>query len=405
MCQTRWWSCAGGSGKDGRVGGKYCRGMPLSHITVLDLTLARAGPTAVRQFADWGADVIRIEAPNTGSSPIGDSRHDCDFQNLHRNKRAITLDLKTEADKATFLQLARTADVVIENMRADVKHRLGIDYESLKAINPRIIYGSISGFGQDGPYGSRPGVDQIAQGLGGLMSVTGHPGQGPVRVGIPISDLTSGMYLAMGCFIALIEREKSGLGQWVTTSLLEAQIAMLDFQAARWTMDGEIPGQEGNDHPTLIPMGTFPTSDGHMNLAAPGGGRFRELCEAIGKPELAEDSDYSTSALRSTNRTALNAAIAEQTAAKPLAHWIALLNEIGIPCGPICTIDQTFGDPQVQHLDMTRTVDHPALGEIDIVRHAVTMSRTPHHISRAAPERDEHRDEILAQISTDTTTA
>lgn len=379
--------------------------MPLSHITVLDLTLARAGPTAVRQFADWGANVIRVEAPSAGNSPMGDNRHDCDFQNLHRNKRAITLDLKAEADKATFFELARTADVVIENMRSDVKHRLGIDYESLSAVNPRIIYGSISGFGQDGPYGDRPGVDQIAQGLGGLMSITGHPGQGPVRVGVPISDLASGMYLAMGCFIALIEREKSGEGQWVTTSLLEAQIAMLDFQAARWTMDGEVPAQQGNDHPTLIPMGTFPTSDGHMNLAAPGGGRFRALCQAVGRPELAEDADYATSALRSANREALNAAISEQTATKPLEHWIEVLNEIGIPCGPIYTIDQTFADPQVQHLDMTRTVAHPALGSVDIVRNAVTMSRTPHQILRAAPERDQHRDEILAEagVSTETT--
>lgn len=376
--------------------------MPLSHLTVLDLTLARAGPTAVRQFADWGANVIRIEPPSRGDSITGDNEDDPDFQNLHRNKRAITIDLKHPDGHELFMELAATADVIIENMRSDVKHRLGIDYEAVAAINPGIVYGSLSGFGQDGPDANRPGVDQIAQGMGGLMSITGIPGQGPVRVGIPISDLASGMYLAMGCLTALLERERSGQGQWVTTSLLEAQIAMLDFQAARWTMKGDVAPQAGNDHPTLIPMGTFPTADGHMNLAAPNAGRFRQLCDAIGADGVADDPDYATSPLRSTNREALNAVISEHTSKHPTAHWISLLNEIGIPCGPINSIDQTFADPQVQHLGMAAPLAHPRLGEINIVRHAVSMHRTPHNIRRHSPDTGEHTDEILAEAGLDT---
>jgi len=375
--------------------------LPLSHIKVLDLTLARAGPTAVRQFADWGANVIRIEPPATGEESMSLGRHNSDFQNLHRNKRAMTVNLKSPDGLALFMDLARDADVIIENMRADVKHRLGVDYESLRAVNPRIVYGSISGFGQDGPYRDRPGVDQIAQGLGGLMSITGVPGQGPVRVGIPISDLASGMYLAMGCFIALIERERSGVGQWVTTSLLEAQIAMLDFQASRWTMDGEVPPQAGNDHPTLIPMGTFPTSNGHMNLAAPNNARFEQLCTAMGAPELNEHPDYQTSALRSKNRDALRVAIAGRTSLKSTEHWIDVLNTTGIPCGPIYSIDETFADAQVNHLNMSVPITHHELGEIRIVRHAVNMSRTPHGIRSAAPEQGEHTKEILTEHGID----
>lgn len=371
--------------------------MPLSHIRVLDLTLARAGPTAVRQFADWGADVIRVEPPAAGGAVL-DDRHGPDFQNLHRNKRAITLDLKSDDGHALFLDLVRDADVLIENMRSDVKHRLGIDYETLREVNPRLVYGSLSGFGQDGPYGTRPGMDQVAQGMGGLMSITGEPGRGPMRVGVPISDLSAGMYLALGCCMALIERERSGEGQWVTTSLLESLIAMLDFQAARWTMQGKVPDQAGNDHPTLIPMGTFPTSDGHINICAPGSDRFRRLCEIIDAPDLADHPDYQTASDRSRHRAALNEAIAERTASRPMSHWIPLINDAGMPCGPINTIDEAFADPQVEHLGMRAPVEHPSLGSFDIVRNAISMSRTPHEVRRAAPDRGQDTDEVLREV-------
>ena len=386
-------------------GGNYDRPVddkPLSHLRVLDLTLARAGPTCVRQLADWGADVVRIEPPSRDGDPFGgDVRHGSDFQNLHRNKRAVTLDLKSERGKELFFRLVAEADVVVENMRADVKHRLGVDYEACSAVNPRIVYGSISGFGQDGPYGPRAGVDQIAQGLGGLMSVTGLPGQGPVRVGVPIADLSAGMYLAIGILVAIVERDRpggSGRGQWVHTSLLEAQIAMLDFQATRWTMDGEVPPQAGNHHPTGIPMGTFPSADGLVNIAAPSGAKWRDFCRLIGAEHLLEHPDYASAKGRSAHRDQLNAEVAEYTAKQPTAHWEEVLNAAGIPCGPVLSIDQTFADPQVRHLGLAQPVTHGALGEIEIIRNAVNLTRTPSRLARPAPERGEHNAEVLGAL-------
>ncbi len=303
------------------------------------------------------------------ASPKGDvtgsRREGFDFQNLHRNKRGLTLNLKTEEGKAIFFKLAEKADVIVENFRSEVKFRLGVDYESVKKINPRIVYGSISGFGQTGPYAKRPGVDQIAQGMGGLMSITGLPGQGPVRVGIPIDDLCAGLLLAQAILMALIERESSGEGQWVHTSLLEAQIFMLDFQGSRWLMAGEVAKQAGNDHPTGIPTGVFPTSDGQINIAASGDHMFRRFCEAADAMALLDDPDYATGPPRSKNRKALNERIGEITKKRPAAYWVELMNEVGVPCGPIYTIDQTFADPQVQHLEMARPIDHPKLGPLE----------------------------------------
>src|SRR5579885_889804 len=303
----------------------------LSRFTVLDLTRVRAGPTCVRQLADWGANVIKIETPphlEKGEGP-GGPRHNADFQNLHRNKRSMTLDLKSPRGLAVFRRMVERADVVVENYRPDVKRRLGIDYDSLKAINKRIILASISGFGQDGPYRDRPGFDQIAQGMGGLMSITGLPGQGPVRVGIPIADLTAGIFCAMGILVALLEREESGEGQWVQSSLLAAQIAMLDFQAARWLIAREVPGQAGNNHPTSIPTGVFKTKDGHINIAAAGEEIYRRLCTALGAEGLASDPDYATDKARLKNRDKLNAIIEEVTKTRTSAEWIDRLNRAG----------------------------------------------------------------------------
>jgi crotonobetainyl-CoA:carnitine CoA-transferase CaiB-like acyl-CoA transferase len=379
--------------------------LPLSHLRVLDLTLARAGPSCVRQLADWGADVIRIEPPAGPSDMAGDRRHGSDFQNLHRNKRAITLDLKRDEGKHLFLRMVAGADIVVENMRADVKHRLGVDFEACAAVNDGIIYASISGFGQDGPYGHRAGVDQIAQGLGGLMSITGLPGQGPVRVGVPIADLAAGLYLALGVMMAVTERDRpggSGRGQWVHTSLLEAQIAMLDFQATRWTMDGEVPPQAGNHHPTLIPMGAFPSADGLVNVAAPGGEKWRDLCRLIGAEFLLDDPRYASGRSRSEHRDELNEIIGRYTAKQPTSHWVDVLNDAGIPCGSVHSVDQTFADPQVEHLGMVASVDHPTMGEIDIIRNAVNLTRTPTRISSASPERGQHTDEVLTELGVDT---
>jgi crotonobetainyl-CoA:carnitine CoA-transferase CaiB-like acyl-CoA transferase len=370
----------------------------LEPFTVLDLTRVRAGPTAARQLADWGANVIKVELPDAlaGGEDPGGPRHGPDFENLHRGKRSITLDLKSATGVEVLRRMARQADVVIENFRPDVKHRLGIDYEALRAVNPRLIYASISGFGQTGPYRDRPGFDQIAQGMGGLMSITGLPGQGPMRVGIPVADLCAGLFCAMGILLALLERQRSGEGQWVTTSLLQAQIFMLDFQAARWLIDGEVPKQAGNNHPTSIPTGVFKTADGYINIATTGGRIWERFCQAIGGEELAHHPDYATSTARSENRDALNAAIGQRLINRSGAEWVERLNAAGVPCGPIYAIDQTFADPQVRHLGMTQTVQTADRGPLAMVAQPLSLSRTPSRLAAPPPERGEHTDGVLA---------
>jgi formyl-CoA transferase len=372
----------------------------LSRFTVIDLTRVRAGPTCARQFADWGANVIRVEAPAGSGAADFVVRHDPDFQNLHRNKRSLTLDLKSSEGLAVLKRLVERADVLIENYRPDVKRRLGIDYDSLRQINPRLVYVSISGFGQDGPYADRPGLDQIAQGMGGLMSITGEPGRGPMRVGIAIADTSSGILAAFGAVTALLEREVSGEGQWVTTSLLEAQLFMLDFQAARWLVGKEVPGQVGNDHPTAVPMGAFPTLDGHINLA-PMPSAWKSFCAVLGLEHLTDHPDFSTLANRRRHRDKVNEAIAAVTVTKSSAHWIEVMNEAGIPCGPIYAMDEAFADPQVRHLNIARPVDSGTLGRIDLVGQAVRLSRTGSDLVRAAPECGEHTDDVLTWLGYD----
>ena len=374
--------------------------MPLSRFTVLDLTRARAGPTAVRQLADWGARVVKIEAPAVADKAggMGGARHGPDFQNLHRNKRAITLNLKDPDGRAAFMRLVERADVVVENYRPDVKTRLGIEYAACRAVNPRVVYASISGFGQEGPYRLRPGFDQIAQGMGGLMWVTGLPGQGPVRVGVPIADLTSGLYLSIGIFIALLEREETGEGRWVHSSLLEAQIAMLDFQAARWTVAGEVPPQAGNNHPTTIPTGVFQTADGFINIATSGGVIWLRLCDALDAPDLRDDPRFATGATRSDNRDALNERIQACISRRTSAEWIEALNEAGVPCGPIYRMDEMWADPQVGHLKMQRATRHPVLGDIGIVRNALNIEGVPEMPYAPSADQGEHTDEVLREF-------
>ncbi len=371
----------------------------LARFTVLDLSRVRAGPTCVRQLADWGANVIKVEVPEhlEPGDPPGGPRQGPDFQNLHRNKRSITLDLKSRAGLEVFRRLAAKADVVVENFRPDVKTRLGVDYPALSKINPRLVYASISGFGQDGPYRDRPGVDQIAQGLGGLMSITGEPGRGPMRVGVPIADLTAGLFCALGILVALLEREQSGKGQEVTTSLLESQIFMLDFQASRWLNAREVPRQAGNNHPTSIPTGVFKTRDGHINIAAVGGAMWERLCRAIGAEALMEKPEYATAAERLRNRDALNAELETRLAARSSAEWVDLLNRAGVPCGPIHSIDQGFADPQVQHLGIVREIA-AAAGTLRVLGQPVSLGRTPSRVVSAPPGRGEHTGEVLREL-------
>jgi crotonobetainyl-CoA:carnitine CoA-transferase CaiB-like acyl-CoA transferase len=373
----------------------------LSRFTVLDLSRVRAGPTAVRQLADWGANVIKIDAPEEeGAEPMGGARRGSDFQNLHRNKRSITLNLKDKAAREVFYRMVKKADVVVENFRPDVKERLGIDYESLKKINKRIVYASISGFGQDGPYRDRPGFDQIAQGMGGLMSITGLPGQGPVRAGIPIADLCAGLFCAIGILTALLEREQSGEGQWVQTSLLQAQVFMLDFQASRWLNMKEVPPQAGNNHPTSIPTGVFKTADGHINIATTGQKIWERFAQAIGAPELIAREEYATAALRLKNRDALNAELDKITATKSNAEWQDILDKAGVPTGPIYSIDQMFDDPQVKHLGLAVPVptDSQDGRPLTVVAQPFTMSRTSSKMVAPPPDVGEHNDEVLKEF-------
>ncbi len=373
--------------------------LPLARFKVLDLTRARAGPTCVRQLVDWGAQAIKVEMPGgRAGDGMGGNRHGFDFQNLHRNKQSITLNLKHPEAVQIFKLLAKDADVVVENYRPDVKRRLGIDYEALRPINPRLIYASISGFGQGGPYRDRPGVDQIAQGMGGLMSVTGLPGQGPVRVGIPIADLCSGIFLAQGVLVALIEREVTGEGKWVSTSLLEAMISMLDFQASRWLMSGEVAPQAGNNHPTGIPTGVFETKDGHINIAASGDDIYGRLCRAIGREDLLTDPRFATSRARSKNRDEIMEVLMPVTRQKTSAEWVRLLNEAGVPCGPIYTIDKVFADEQVKFLEMAQPVHSPTLGDLTILGHPVTFHGKRNRLQCAAPELGQDNEEVFTGL-------
>ena len=375
--------------------------LPLSDYTILDLTIARAGPTAVRLLADWGANVIRIEPPpDAGLTDVTGGRLSPDSQNLHRNKRGMTINLKSVDGHALFLKLAAKADVVVENFRKDVKYRLGIDYEALKKVNPGIIYASVSGFGQDGPYSERPGVDQVVQGMSGLMSVTGQPGEGPMRVGIAISDTSAGMFLGQGVLMALLHREKTGEGSWVHTSLLESMLSKLDFQGARYTMAGEVPGQEGNNHPTNSPMGVFHTLDGMVNLAASTNKMFAAFTAAVRQPGLAENEKFRNSRGRIANRHELWQLMNGITTAMTTAELVELANDAGCPCGPIYDIAEAFEDDHVRSLKMRRTTRRDEMGEFDLVRSPINMSTFPisDHFERPGPVLGEHTDEVLIEM-------
>jgi crotonobetainyl-CoA:carnitine CoA-transferase CaiB-like acyl-CoA transferase len=374
--------------------------LPLSRFKVIDLTLARAGPSCVRTLADWGADVIRVEPPpeDGEAGELVGRRDGSDFQNLHRNKRAITLNLKTDEAREVLMRLAEQADVVVENMRPGVAKRLGVDYKAVSQRNPRIVYGSISGFGQYGPYTSRPSIDQIAQGMSGIMSVTGIPGQGPVRVGVAVTDIMAGAFLAQGILIALLDREVSGQGRWVQTSLIEAGLTLLDFQATRWTMDQKIPPQEGNNHPTNTPMGCFPTADGHLNFAATSNKNFQIFCKLIDRESMAADPRFASTAARRQNKEAMNEMIAETLRTKTTSEWYERLVAAGLPCGPVYNIKQAFADPQVEALRIRRSVTHPRLGELDLVAQPCEITGFDREIRTATPDLGEHNHEILGSL-------
>ena len=368
--------------------------LPLAGLKVLDLTRARAGPVAVRQLADWGADVLMIEVPGGADDMLG-SRESGDFQNLHRNKRSLALNLKSKVGREILLKLACDADVLVENYRPDVKQRLGIGYDDLSALNPRLVYASISGFGQTGPYALRPGVDQIAQGLGGLMSVTGQPGEGPMRTGIAVTDVSAGLLCAIGVLTALYERVQTGKGRWVRTSLLQAAVTMLDFQAARWLVDGVVPGQEGNHHPSVAPMGLFETRDGHVNLAAAGQDLFGKFALLVQRHDWLQDARFASSAQRFAHREELRAEVNAALSQRTSGEWVELCNAAGIPCGPVHAINEMFADPQVRHLQLTQAVRSEAYGELELVKPGIDFADAEFAPRRAAPAAGEHTDEVL----------
>jgi crotonobetainyl-CoA:carnitine CoA-transferase CaiB-like acyl-CoA transferase len=373
---------------------------PLSRYTVLDLTIARAGPAAVRLLADWGATVIRVEPPpQKDRGSVTGRRRGADEQNLHRNKRSLFLDLKTPHGTKVLRRLIERSDVVVENFRSVVKARLGLAYEDLKQINPRIILASISGYGQDGPYSERPGVDQVMQGMCGLMSVTGEVGRGPVRAGIAISDTTAGMFLGQGILLALLHREHTGEGQWVHTSLLEGMLNKLDFQAARYTVAGDVAIQEGNAHPTQVPMGTYRASDGLVNICASTHKMWAGFCQALGAGVLFDNVNYHDPESRLVHRRQLDAEVEAVTSRFSVAELVRRLNPAGVPCGPIYDIGQAFEDPQVKHLRMTRPAGHAVLGDVHLVRSPINLSAFPHpeRFHRAAPDPGEHTEELLRE--------
>ncbi|MYD42682.1 MAG: CoA transferase [Gammaproteobacteria bacterium] len=374
--------------------------LPLSGISVLDLTIARAGPTAVRLLTDWGANVIKIEPPPMDKGSITGGRHGPDEQNLHRNKRGVCINLKHAEGHAVFVDMVKQADIVVENFRAPVKHKLKVDYESLRQHNERLIYASISGFGQDGPYSERPGVDQIVQGMSGLMSITGHPGGGPVRAGIAISDTTAGMFLGQGILLALLHRHRTGKGQWVHTSLLEGMLCKLDFQGARYTMLGDIPKQQGNNHPTSFPMGTFTCADGYVNIAAPTDRMWNRFLDAIENESLRTDAHFLTPRDRIRNRAVLEVAINEVLQEFTVETLVERLNDAGVPCGPILNVGEGYSNPQAKHLKMVKPAHHSDLGEVNLIRSPINLSAHPHAESfdRAAPNPGEHTREVLSEF-------
>jgi crotonobetainyl-CoA:carnitine CoA-transferase CaiB-like acyl-CoA transferase len=373
----------------------------LSDLRVLDMSRVRAGPNCVRLLADFGADVIRIEPPK-GVDPnegmFAGNREGGDFQNLNRNKRAITLNLKKPGALEIMMRLVKTADVVVENWRPDIKKKLGVDYDSLAKVNPRIILASISGFGQEGPYSSRPGFDQIMQGMGGLMSVTGMPGQGPVRAGLAVADMSAGLYAGIGILTALHERERSGKGQWVHASLLHSQIAMMDFQAARYLNEGDVAGQAGNDHPTSTPMGLFAASDGSFNLGASGQGNWVRLCELIKRPEWIADPDFANEKTRTVNRARCNELLRDVFLTNTVEYWVEALNNAGVPAGPVYNVPQMFADKHVQQANISKKVKDKAGKEKGFITQPAILSRTPADVVTTAPQWGEHTPEVLTEL-------
>ena len=377
--------------------------LPLEGIKVVDLSAALTGPFCTQLLADFGAEVIKIEPPGKGDMlrafgpPYleGESPY---FLLTNRNKRGITLDITKEKGREILLKLAKDADVLIENYRPSVKKKLKIDYDSLKEINPRLVYCSISGFGQTGPYAERAGFDPIAQGMSGIASITGWKHTGPVRVGVAIGDSLGGIFATYGILLAIIERERSGQGQRVETSLLESLISVLGFQAAKYFATGERPEALGNDHGMVSPYGTFKTKDGFINIAAGNQGMWERLAKSLGLEPLIQEEKFRTVPDRVTNRLELSKFLEAKLAEKTTKEWEKILNEAGVANGPILHIDEVFQDPQVLHQEMLLEMDHPTIGKIKTIGFPAKLSRTPAAVRLPPPLLGQHTEEVLKEL-------
>jgi len=377
--------------------------LPLDGIKIVDLTAAMAGPSCTQLLADFGASVLKIEPPGKGDMlrdfgpPFvkGESYY---FLLNNRNKRSMTLNLRTEKGMEVFTKLASKADIVIESFRPNVKRKLKIDYDDLKEDNPGLIYASVSGFGQTGPYETRAGFDPIAQGMSGLASVTGWKQTGPVRVGVAIGDSLGGIFAALGILMALLERDKSGKGQRVESSLLEGLVAILGFQAAKYFGTDERPEPQGNDHAMMSPYGTFKTQDGYMNIAAGNQAMWERLAEALGLEHLIKDPRFLTVADRVANRSELTQVLEEKLAEKTSEEWEKTLDEAGVANGPILHIDEVFQDPQVVHQKMLLEMDHPTVGKMKTLGFPSKLSRTPAQLRFPPPLMGQHTEEVLNEL-------
>ena len=379
--------------------------LPLDGVRIVDLTQVMGGPFCTMQLADLGADVIKVEPPagdlsrSMGGAALempGDDN--APFFALNRNKRSIVLDLTRERDKAIFRALVRTADVVVESFRPGVTKRLGVDYEALAAVNPRLIYASISGFGQTGPYANRPGFDLIAQGMSGIMSVTGEPGGVPVKCGVPIADLSVGLIAANGVLAALIAREKTGRGQYIDTSLFESALAMCVWETTEYWASGDTPRALGSAHRLSAPYQALRTSDGYITLAALTSQQWVSLCDAIDRRELTKDSRFETNAARLANRSALVRELETALAERPTAEWVDRLLAAGVPAGPIHDFAQVFADAHTHARHMVEEIDHPAAGRVRTLGFPLKMSDTPLRVRRPPPLLGEHSIEILREL-------
>ena len=386
----------------------------LKGLKVLDMSRILAGPWVGQTLADLGAEVIKIERPGAGDDTrswgppflvdaqgreAADSAY---FLCANRNKKSVTIDMTREEGRQALVALAQRSDVLIENYKLDGLKQYGLDYESLKKINPRLIYCSITGFGQTGPYASRAGYDFLIQGMGGLMSITGvkdgEPGAGPQKVGVALTDIMTGLYSTVGILAALAYRERTGRGQHLDMALLDVQIAALANQGSNFLVSGKAPGRMGNAHPNIVPYQDFPTKDGHMVIAVGNDAQFSRLCEAAGQPQMALDPRFANNKARVLHRAELIEALKALTTERTTAQWIQILEAQGVPCGPINTIDQVFEDPHVQSRGLRQMVESAAYGPVPIVANPIRMSETPVRYHSAPPVLGEHTREVLCGV-------